>query len=76
LARFPAAIGANPSVDLYLHSDGAPCKNADSAGVTNRYLSSSALAAAAAKCKDTGTLNFAGGNPWVTLSTWSLPAQP
>jgi X-Pro dipeptidyl-peptidase len=75
-SRFDATIDANPSVDLYLHSDGAACINAESVGVTSRYLDNSAPVAAAAKCKDAGVVNFAGGNKWSEIGTWSLATLP
>jgi hypothetical protein len=75
-SRFAATIGANPSADLYLHSDGAACSNAESAGVTSRFLDTTAPGAVPAKCKDSATVNFAGGNKWSNLSTWSLAPLP
>jgi hypothetical protein len=28
--------------------------------------------ATAAKCKDSGAVNFAGGNPWTEIGTWTM----
>jgi hypothetical protein len=74
-SRTGATVGAAPGLNLYLHSDGAACINAESVGVNNRYLDSNAPVVAPAKCKDAGTVNFAGGNRWVTIGTWSLAPQ-
>jgi hypothetical protein len=77
-SRFDATITPNPSEDLYLHSEGSPCPNGDgqSPGVTARTLDTTAPAAANAKCKDSGTVNFAGGNPFSAIGTWSLAPLP
>jgi hypothetical protein len=75
-SHFGATIGATPSVALYLHSDGAACNNAPSVGVTTRWLDTTAPGAVPAKCQDSGTLNFAGGNAWSTIGTWSLAPLP
>jgi hypothetical protein len=77
-SRFDATIPPNPSEDLSLHSDGSPCPNGDgqSAGVTMRTLNATAPAAAKAKCKDSGIVNFAGGNPFSAIATWSLAPLP
>jgi hypothetical protein len=77
-SRFDATIAPNPSEDLYLHSNGSPCPNGDgqSPGVTARSLDTTAPAAAKAKCNDSGFVNFAGGNPFSTIGTWSLAPLP
>ena len=77
-SRFDATITPNPSEDLYLHSNGSPCPNGDgqSPNVTARTLDSTAPAAASGKCKDSGVVNFAGGNPFSTIGTWSLAPLP
>ena len=77
-SRFDATITPNPSEDLYLHSNGSPCPNGDgqSPNVTARTLDTTAPAAASAKCKDSGVVNFAGGNPFSTIGTWSLAPLP
>jgi hypothetical protein len=79
-SHFAATIGANPSADLYLHSDGGACDKPaatmESQGVTSRFLNTIAPGAVPAKCKDSGVVNFAGGNAWSTISTWSLAALP
>ncbi len=79
-SRFAATIGANPSADLYLHSDGGACDKPaatmESQNVTTRFLNTIAPGAVPAKCKDSGVVNFAGGNALSTISTWSLAALP
>ena len=79
-SRFAATIGANPSADLYLHSDGGACDKPaatmESQNVNNRVLNTVAPGAVPAKCKDSGVVNFAGGNAWSTIGTWSLAALP
>ena len=71
-SRFDATISPNPNEDLFLHSDGNACANAPSTGVTTRFLDGNAPTAANAKCKDSGGINFAGGNPFSAIGTWSL----
>ena len=60
------------SYRAYLHSNGNPCQNAPSTGVTNRFFNNVAPGSSApAKCKDSGGVNFAGGNPWSEIGTWT-----
>ncbi len=61
----------DPTSVLYLHSDGNPCGSTESTGVTNRFLDLTAPTAANAKCKDSSSLNFAGGNQWKVIGTWT-----
>jgi hypothetical protein len=68
-------ISPNPSVALYLNSDGAACTSAQSANVTTRTLGETAPTATAAKCKDSGSINFTGGNPFSVIGTWSQVAH-
>ncbi len=65
---------AAASVDQYLHSNGNACVNAESTGVTNRWFDLTAPTATAAKCKDSSSINFAGGNPWKLIGTWTMAA--
>ncbi len=58
--------------DLFLHSNGNACANAQSTGVTNRFLDGTNPSASAAKCLDSGSVNFANGNPWSTINSWSI----
>ena len=75
-SHFDATISPDPSENLYLHSDGGPCGSAESAGVTTRSLSDAAPVGTTAKCKDSGSVHFTGGNPFSEVGTWSLPAFP
>lgn len=76
-SRFDATIAPAPSEDLYLHSNGGPCPNGDgqSPGVTAQTLDGTAPASST-KCKDSGVVNFAGGNPFSPIGTWSLAPLP
>lgn len=55
-----AAIGSNPSTDYFLHSVG-----------TNFFIDTLAPITTTAKTKDSTSVNFAGGNPWKEIGTWS-----
>ncbi len=70
-SRFDATIGTDPSANLYLRSDGKACVNAPSTGVITRFLGWAAPTATAAKCKDSSTVKFVGGNPFATIGTWT-----
>jgi hypothetical protein len=59
------------SADQFLHSDGNACVNAESTGVTTRFFNSTAPSASNAKCKDSAAVNFAGGNLYKEIGTWS-----
>ena len=69
-SRFDMTLGG-PSADQYLHSNGNVCMNAPSANVTMRYFDETAPIATSAKCKDSTSINFAGGNLWKEIGTWS-----
>jgi hypothetical protein len=71
-SRFDWTITPGASTNEYLHSDGNPCANAESTGVTTRYFNATPPTAAAAKCKDSGGINFSGGNPLTVIGTWSM----
>ena len=75
-SRFDMTLDPSPGEDLYLHSDGGACGSVESGGVTTRFLSDTAPAAGSAKCKDSGIVNFAGGNAFSTVGTWSLAPLP
>jgi len=53
---------------LYFHGSGS------NANPNTLFLDGLAPTAATAKYKDSASVNFAGGNPWVTIGTWA--AQP
>jgi hypothetical protein len=71
-SRFDAEVSPNLETDLFLHSNGNPCANAPSTGVSDRFLDASAPVAAKEKCKDSAGINFKGGNPFSEIGTWSL----
>jgi hypothetical protein len=75
-SRFDWTITPNANQDEYLHSNGNPCANAESTGVTTRYFDETPPTAANAKCKDSASVNFAGGNPLKVIGTWSHAPQP
>jgi hypothetical protein len=70
-SRFDWTLSGGSSTDQFLHSDGNACVNAPSTGVTTRYLDETAPTATSAKCKDSTSINFNGGNPWSEIGTWS-----
>jgi hypothetical protein len=70
-----AAFHPDPSVNLYLRSNGNACGNAESTGVTTRTLDPTAPTATSAKCKDSASINFAGGNPFKVIGIWSRAPQ-
>jgi hypothetical protein len=75
-SRFDATITPDSSKDFYLHSDGTVCGSAQSSGVTTRFLDNNAPTASNPRCKDSGTVNFSGGNPFSLIGTWSLAPLP
>jgi len=50
--------------------------NAESTGVTHRDLSMDDPTALSAKCKDSTSINFAGGNLFKVIGTWYMAALP
>jgi hypothetical protein len=61
-SRIGAEITPDPDVtDFFLHSEGA-----------DFFLDDTAPTATAAKFKDSAGVNFAGGNPWKEIGTWSM----
>jgi hypothetical protein len=81
-AKRPSGLGLTvapaPGESLYLHSDGRACPagGGPSPGVTTRSLSPAAPAVAGEKCTDSRGVNFAGGNPFAVLGTWSQTPLP
>lgn len=57
---FGATITPDPPTEFYLHSSGTD------------FLNDMAPTAGTAKSKDSLNLNFAGGNPWKEIGTWSM----
>ncbi|HUR07362.1 MAG TPA: hypothetical protein VM347_32795 [Nonomuraea sp.] len=72
-SRFDVTVSPDPSADLYLRSDGTACGSAQSTGVTMRWLDPTAPAGVLARCRDSAGINFAGGNAWKIIGTWTLP---
>ena len=68
-SRFDMTLGSS-STDVYLHSNGNACANAQSVGATDLSFDDVAPTTAA-KCKDSGAVSFAGGNPWKVIGTWN-----
>lgn len=75
-SSFGATIGAASS-NLYFHSDGGACDKpvatVDSQHVTTRFLDSNTSTGTLVRCKDSGKLNFNGGNPYTEVGRWKLP---
>ena len=79
LSRFDMTVASPSSTDEYLHSNGAACANAPSVGATNLYFDENlptATTAAAAKCKDSASVNFAGSNPLKVIGVWNGDTTP
>jgi hypothetical protein len=60
-SAFGAALGGGDPVSYFLRSSG-----------TSFTLDPSAPTATSAKQKDSGSVNFSGGNPWAVIGSWSL----
>jgi hypothetical protein len=58
-SRAGVEIAPDPLGDYFLHSSG-----------TDFFMDSNWPTETAAKQKDSGRVNFAGGNPWVLIGTW------
>jgi hypothetical protein len=59
-SRFGLKVTPDPLTDYFLHSSG-----------TNLFLDTTSPTSTQAKQKDSGSVNFAGGNPWAEIGTWS-----
>jgi hypothetical protein len=70
-SRLDATINDH-STDFWFHSDGGPCGNAQSGGVTERWLDGDDPGAGPAKCLDSAAVRFTAGNAWKRIGTWSL----
>ena len=75
-SRFDATIAPSSSQDYYLHSDGTVCGSSQSSGVTTLFLNTVDPLAANPRCRDSGTVNFSGGNPFSVIGTWNLAPLP
>lgn len=71
-SRLSVTMTPDPSEDLYLGSDGVTCASGESSGVSVRFLVDVTPTANAAKCKDSGSINFAGGNVFREVGIWAL----
>jgi probable HAF family extracellular repeat protein len=60
-SRFKAELPPDPPKDFYFHSSGS-----------SDFLNDTAPTATTAKFKDSPSVNFAGGNHWKVVSTWSM----
>ena len=60
-SRFGAEFPPDPFMDFFLHSNG-----------TDFFLDAMPPTATAAKFKDSSAVNFAGGNSWKEIGTWSM----
>jgi hypothetical protein len=58
-SRFGAETTPDPLADQFLHSDGT------------LFFDTTSPVSATAKQRDSGPVNFAGGNPWVEVGAWS-----
>ncbi len=68
-----ATITPDPAVDLFLQSDGTPCRTWP--GAHRHSLTETRPTDRWAACKDSGDLRFSRGNAWSQVGTWDLPAQ-
>ena len=59
-SRFGAELTPDPLKDFFLHSG------------SSDFLDDTAPIATTAKFKDSPAVNFAGGNPWKAIGTWSI----
>jgi hypothetical protein len=60
-SRFGAEISPEPLTDFFLHSMGI-----------DFFLDATSPTTTSAKFKDSTEVNFAGGNPWKEIGTWSM----
>jgi hypothetical protein len=59
-SHFGVELLPDPLQDVFLHSDGTD------------FLDDTAPTATTATFKDSPSVNFAGGNPWKVIGTWSM----
>jgi hypothetical protein len=60
-SRFGVTFDANPAVNFFLHTNGS-----------SNLLNTIAPVATTANFKDSAAVNYAGGNPWKDIATWSV----
>src|SRR5262245_43334405 len=61
--------------EFFFDSDGGICADIPSPKAKTFSLDETAPGATVAKCRDSGAINFANGNPWQLIGTGSLPLQ-
>jgi hypothetical protein len=78
-AKTPSSLGLqlapDPLEDFFLDSNGGICADLPSRTATVFSLDETAPGATAPKCRDSGAVNYANGNPWQLIGTWSLPLR-
>jgi hypothetical protein len=70
-SRLRAEIGAGAVGSLFLQSDGRRCLNGPDPDASAFDLKDRAPTATQPRCRDSGPLDFAGGNPWTEIGTWT-----
>ena len=73
-ARFGITVTPAASANHYLHSNGTSCGSSGSTGVTSLTTDTTAPTGTSARCRDSGSLRFSGGNAWVVVDSWTVPA--
>jgi hypothetical protein len=71
-SRFGVGIRPEPVADVFLHSNGGPCRNAPGADATSHLVDESTPVGSAAKCRDSQGVHFGQGNPWRDVGTWTM----
>ena len=76
-AKMPSNLGLQLSPDalenFFLDSDGGDLRQSPQPDRDDILPRKTAPGPTAPKCRDSGTVNFANGNPWQLIGTWSLP---
>ena len=75
-SHFGVTLPPFPGADLFLRSDGNPCVNAPTTGVTTDFLDATPPDATKPKCVDSGPLTFAGGNLYKPIHVFSFRPLP
>jgi hypothetical protein len=70
-SRLRAELIPGTTTSLFLHSDGRRCSSGPDPAAAAFELREQPPTAAQPRCRDSGTLDFAGANPWVELGTWT-----
>jgi hypothetical protein len=74
-AAFDVTVAPGSNHSLYLDSNGTACPagGSESAHVTDRTLTGTDPTALAAKCQDSSSIRFTGGNVFSEVGTWIRP---